>query len=136
MLAVSDRPVRYCVSHWIDVAIVLLPVVVMPLFRLVRVGRVLRLEQLLSWGRLHRERTLLTRGWRALLLLQVVQRLMGRASERRLRYLRELLRAKEEELADLRREITELEGHSARTAQDHPPGVSLAAEPEAARASS
>src|SRR5262249_59603946 len=45
MVAVSDRPVRYCVTHWIDVAIVLLPVVEMlPLFRLLRAGRGLGLE--------------------------------------------------------------------------------------------
>jgi voltage-gated potassium channel len=110
MVAVSDRPVRYCFVHWLDVAIVLLPAVEMlPLFRMLRLGRVLRLEELLRWGRLHRVQALGTRGWRALLLLQIVERLMGRAPERRLRQLRDLLQAKEEEVADLRREITELE---------------------------
>jgi hypothetical protein len=114
MVAVSDRPVRYCVVHWIDVAIVLLPVVEMlPLFRVLRLGRVMRLEELLRWGRLHRLQALVTRGWRALLLLQIVQRLTGRSPEHRLRQLRELLRAREEELADVRREIAELEGRRA-----------------------
>jgi voltage-gated potassium channel len=135
MVAVSDRPVRYCFSHWIDVAIVLLPLVEMlPLFRLLRVGRVLRLEQLLSWGRLHRLRTVGTRGWRAVLLLGVVQRLLRRTPEHQLRQLREVLRAKEEELADLRREITELEGRLARPAAGGPQGASPPLEPEAARA--
>src|SRR5438309_2265361 len=54
MAAVSERPVRYCFLHWIDLAIVLLPAVeVLPLFRLLRLGRVLRLDPLLRWGRLH-----------------------------------------------------------------------------------
>ena len=115
MVAVADRPVRYCFSHWINVAVVLLPAVEMlPLFRLLRLGRVLRLEQLLRWGRLHRLQALAMRGWRALLLLQVVHRLTGRSLEHRLRQLRELLQAKEEEVADLRREIEELEGRIAR----------------------
>jgi voltage-gated potassium channel len=114
MVAVADRKVHYCFTHWIDVAIVLLPLVeALPLFRLLRLGRVLRLEQLLRWGRLHRVQALVTRGWRALLLLQIVQRLASRSPERQLRQLRELLQAKEEEVADVRREIAELEARMA-----------------------
>jgi hypothetical protein len=115
MLAVTDRPVRYCLTHWIDVAIVLLPAVeVMPLFRLLRLGRVLRLEQLLRWGRLQRVQTVAIRGWRGMLLLQIVNRLMGRSLEYRLRQMKELLQAKEEEVADLRQEIGALEERIAR----------------------
>jgi voltage-gated potassium channel len=115
MVTVSDRPVRYCGLHWIDVAIVLLPVfAVLPLFRLLRLGRVLRLEQLLRWGRLHRLQAVAARGWRAFLLLQVVQRLTGRSPEHRLEQLRGLLQAKGEELADLRQEIRGLEESIAR----------------------
>jgi hypothetical protein len=117
MLAVADRPLRYCAQHWVDVAVVLLPAVeVLPLFRLLRLGGVLRLEELLRWGRLRRLQALALRGWRALLLLQVVQRLTGRSLEHRLKQLRELLQAKEEEVADLRREINELEERIARKA--------------------
>jgi voltage-gated potassium channel len=110
MLAVCDRRLRYCLQHWIDVAIVLLPVIeVLPLFRLLRLGRVLRLEQLLRWGRLQRMQAVAMRGWRAILLLQIVQRLTGRSLEHRVKRLQDLLQAKEEEVADLRREIQELE---------------------------
>jgi voltage-gated potassium channel len=119
MASVDDRPARYCVRHWIDVAIVLLPLVeVMPLFRLFRLGRVLRLEELLRWGRLHRLQSLALRGWRALFLLQIVQRLTGRSPERHLRQLQELLRAKQEEVADLRQEIEELGKRIAKQAAD------------------
>jgi hypothetical protein len=119
MVAVSDRPWRYCFLHWIDVAIVLLPVVeIMPLFRLLRVGRVLRLEELLRWGRLHRLQALVARGWRAFLLLQIVQRLTGRSPEKQLRQLQDLLRAKEEEVADLRCEIEECEERIAQKARN------------------
>jgi voltage-gated potassium channel len=117
MIAVSDRPWRYCFLHWIDVAIVLLPAVeLLPVFRLLRVGRILRLEELLRWGRLHRLQTLVARAWRAFLLLQVVQRLTGRSPERRRRKLLELLQAKEEEAEDLRREIKALEAPADRGA--------------------
>jgi voltage-gated potassium channel len=117
MVAVAAQPVKYCFRHWIDVAIVLLPLVeVLPLFRLLRLGRVLRLEQLLRWGRLQRAQTLAMRGWRAVLLLQLVQRLTGRSPEHQLKQLRELLDAKEEEVADVHREIKELEERIARKA--------------------
>jgi hypothetical protein len=117
MVAVSDRPWRYCFLHWIDVAIVLLPAVEMlPLFRLLRLGRVLRLEPLLRWGRLARLQALGSHGWRAFLLLQVVQRLTGRSLEGRRKQLQELLQAKEEEVADLRREIKELDERIVRRA--------------------
>jgi hypothetical protein len=110
MVAVAERPVWYCVVHWIDVAIVCLPAVeVLPLFRMLRLGRVLRLDELLRLGRLYRLRALFLRGWRAVLLLQLVQRLTGRSLENRRRQLLQLAQAKEEELADLRQEIEELE---------------------------
>jgi hypothetical protein len=128
MVAVSDRPWRYCFLHWIDVAIVLLPAVeMMPLFRLLRLGRVLRLEQLLRWGRLHRLQALVARGWRAFLLLQIVQRLTGRSLERQLKQLQELLQAKEEEVADLRRDIQELEKRIAQKAGSRPTSLPSAA---------
>jgi len=118
MTAVAERPVRYCFANWINVAIVLLPAVeVLPLFRLLRLGKVLRLEQLLRWGRLHRLQAVAMRGWRAILLLQIVQRMTGRAPEHRLKELRDLLQAKEEEMADLRQEIKELEERVARQHQ-------------------
>jgi hypothetical protein len=116
MVAVTDRKWRYCLLHWVDVVIVLLPVVeILPLMRLLRVGRILRLEQLLRWGRLARLKALFSHGWRAFLVLQIVQRLVGVSPERRLKRLRELLQAKEEEVAELRQEIREFEARLAAT---------------------
>jgi voltage-gated potassium channel len=130
MVAVSDRPWRYCFLHWIDVAIVLLPAVEMlPLFRLLRLGRILRLEELLRWGRLARLKALLSHGWRAFLVLQIVQRMTYRSPERRLKRLRDLLQAKEEEVADMRQEIKEFEERIRRkdlrhnTPAPYPPGT-------------
>jgi hypothetical protein len=121
MVAVSDRPVWYCFLHWIDVAIVLFPTVeVLPAFRLLRLGRLLRLEELLRWGRLSRLQALASRCWRAFLLLQIVQRLTGRSLEHRRDQLRGLLRAKEEEAADLRDEIKAIEDRIARRATRRP----------------
>ena len=117
MAEVAEHPWRYCLVHWIDAAIVLLPAIeILPLMRLLRVGRVLRLDQLLRWGRLHRLKALVARGWRALFLLQIVQRLTGRSLDKQRRQLLELVQAKEEELTDLRREIAEVEARMAQSA--------------------
>jgi voltage-gated potassium channel len=118
MMSVADHPLRYCCRHWIDLAIVLLPLVeILPLFRLLRLGRVLRLEQLLRWGRLQRLQAVAMRGWRAILLLQIVQRLSGRSLEHRLNKLLELLQAKEDEVEELRRDIRALRERIARKAE-------------------
>jgi hypothetical protein len=126
MVAVSDRPWHYCFFHWIDVTIVLLPLVeVLPMFRLLRLGRILRLEELLRAGQLYRLQALVLRGWRAFLLLQIIQRLTRRSPERRLEELQDLVRAKEEELAELRGEIRGLEATIAQKARCRTPAEPL-----------
>jgi hypothetical protein len=51
-------------------------------------------------------------------MLQIVQRLTGRSLEHRRKQLQDLLQAREEELADLRLEITELDERIARRNRD------------------
>jgi voltage-gated potassium channel len=110
MMAVTNRKLRYALTHWIDVTIIVLPMVqFLPLMRVLRLGRILRLEQLTRMGRLYRLQGLALRAWRALLLLEVIQRLTGQSLVQRLAKLRNLEAAKEEELDDLREEIARLE---------------------------
>jgi hypothetical protein len=66
------------------------------------------MQQVSRLGRAYRLRALAMKLWRAMLVLQVVQRLSGWSPEKRLKRLEELLRAKEEEVADLREEIARL----------------------------
>lgn len=106
MVSVSEKRVRYLARHWVDVVIVLLPLVdVLPALRALRA---LRLQQLTRIGRAYRLRALVMKLWRAMLVLEVMQRLTGATPEKRLRSLEELARAKQEELDDLRGEIDEL----------------------------
>ena len=108
-VSVAPSKLRYCVEHWLDLVIVLLPLLdFLPFLRVTRLGRLLRIEQMGRLGRVYRLRGLLTRAWRALLLLEVVARLTGRSKEKRLKRLEELLAAKEEEIAALRQEIAAL----------------------------
>lgn len=110
MLSVAEKKASYCLKNWTDVAVVLLPLVeFLPFLRLLRLSRLLQLQQLGRMGRMYRLRGLALKLWRALLVLEVMQRLTGYTPEKRLKRLRELLTAKEEEIADLRKEIAEIE---------------------------
>ena len=110
MITIVRKKILYIKNHWIDLAIILLPLV--EYLRALRIGRLLRLNQLTKLGRtarVFRMRGLLMRSWRAVLLLGVVQRLIHRTPQRQLESLRETIREREEELADLRERAVAVE---------------------------
>src|SRR5262245_6732684 len=110
MVSVAASKADYCVRHWVDVAIVFLPLVdFLPILRLMRLTGLLEFQQVGRLSRLYRLRGLVSRGWRAAVLLEVIQRLFGHYRENRLLRLKKLLAAREEEIAELRKEIAELE---------------------------
>lgn len=110
MVSVSARRVGYCLAHWMDLAVVALPVIdFLPILRVFRLTRVLQLQQVSRLGRAYRLRGLLLKGWRAILVLEMIQRLFGNYKKKRLHRLRELLIARQEEILDLKHEIAELE---------------------------
>jgi hypothetical protein len=115
LISLSENKLQFCVRHWIELLIVvlplaeLLPVLLTDLVPALRLLRILRLQQLGRFGRVYRLRALLTRMWRAFLLLELVQRLTGQTPQKRLRRLRELLAAKLEEVEQLQQEIARLE---------------------------
>ncbi len=109
MISVAKKKLRYAVSQWINLLIILLPLIeFLPLLRVLRLSRVLRLNKLSKMGRLYRLRGLALRAWRAILILGVLQRLFGGKLENRLERLEELLVAKQEEIEELEAEILEV----------------------------
>ena len=128
MISVADKKLRYCLQNWMDLAIVVLPLFeALPLLRLFRLTRLMELQQLTRLGRLYRLRGLLFKLWRAILLLDILHRLLGNQKEKRLRRLKELLSAKLDELADLHQEIDDLERELATAKPTEP----IMAEPSA-----
>jgi voltage-gated potassium channel len=118
MCAVAENKIRYAALHWVDLAIILLPVVYFALYvlpqilvqitPLARSLRILRLSQLSRMSRIYRMQGLALKAWRAFLVLEVVQRLSGRTLEKQLKQAEELLQAKEDEMDDIRQEIADL----------------------------
>lgn len=113
MIAVAEKKIRYCRQHWLDLAIILLPLISflrsLRVVRATRLARLARVEQLTRMGRLYRVRGLAMRGFRALLLLELLQRMFRIAPEKRLARLRERLQENEQEAAELCREIAATE---------------------------
>lgn len=111
--SLADSKFRYVKEHWLDLVIILLPLIAfLRLTRLARIGRVARYLRTEKLGRLLRTysmRALRTKLVRAVLLLNLLDRVFRRNPRKRLEALRRELQLKEQEIEELRRRIRELE---------------------------
>jgi voltage-gated potassium channel len=118
MAGLADDKVQYCSHNWVNLAVVALPLFdFLPILRLLRLTRLLEVQQMGRLARLYRLRFLLVRIWRAVLLLEIIQRLLGNYRVRHLKRLKRQLAAREEEVACLRQEIAEAEVGQSNTAR-------------------
>ncbi len=104
MSTVSQKRLIYIVQHWINLAIILLPLLAFlrgfQFIRLLRMGKVLKVYRLRGLG---------LRAWQGMVALEVLERLLHRDPESRLRHLREVLEEKEQDVRRLRRRIRNME---------------------------
>lgn len=121
MISIVDHKLQYAKEHWIDVLVIVLPLVAF--LRAARLGRVLRLQQLSRTVRMYRLRGLLMRAYRAVLLLEVIDRLLRRDPRQKLARLQRMVLLKEAELRQLREATSALE---ARLAEVDPPSAHAA----------
>ena len=105
-ISVADKKSAYAFNHWVDLAVVLLPMFeFMPFLRIVRLTRLMRLETLMAWVKYYRLYGVAGKGWRGLMVLQLIHRFVHRTPEARLVRLTVQLESKEAERQDLDREI-------------------------------
>ena len=116
-VSAARRPVRYCKERWLDLAIVVLPMLEFALTaladaaflsRLLRLSRAASPEQLARLGQMYRLRGLITKGWRAVLVLRLVAKLTGNTPQKQLRKLEEQIADAEIALAELKAQADEL----------------------------
>jgi hypothetical protein len=116
-VSASRRPFVYSRERWLDLAIVLLPVLefalstladAAPVARLLRLTRAVAPEQLARMGQMYRLRGLLMKAWRAVLVLRLVAKLTGNTPAKQLRKLEAQIAEAEAALADLRGQADEL----------------------------
>lgn len=105
------HPFIYSRDRWLDLAIVVLPMLefaltsfaeAAPLARLLRISRAVAPEQLARMGQMYRLRGLMMKGWRAVLVLRVVAKVTGHSPEKQLRALEAQIAEVEEVLAEMR----------------------------------
>jgi hypothetical protein len=120
-VSASRKPFLYSKERWLDLAIVLLPLLefalstlaeAAPVARLLRLTRAAAPEQLARMGQIYRLRGLLMKGWRAVLVLRLVAKLTGNRPEKQLRKLEAQIVEAEASLADLRAQAEELRRQS------------------------
>lgn len=111
MVTLAPKKLVYMARNWINLAIIVLPF--LAFLRGLRGVRLLWLGKGLGKAakalKVYRLRGLGLRGWRGMVALDLVERLLHRTPERRLKRLREILGEREREIARLRKRIQNLE---------------------------
>ncbi len=110
MVSVARKKIKYCRNHWIDLAIILLPLLsFLRSLQVLRATRVLRIQQLTKFARVYRLRGTAVKALRALLLLEIVHRFLVRDVDRAIDKLHRQLGDVEAEAKEIRRKIARLE---------------------------
>lgn len=109
MFSIAPRRFTYARQHWLDLVIICFPLIAfLRLARMSAVLRMLRVTRLQQLTKMFRLRGTFMRLWRAVLLLELLDRVF-RGPEKRLAALRERIEMREQEIAELRLEISRLE---------------------------
>ena len=112
MVSVAEKKFDYCKKHWLDLAIILLPLVsFLRTLRILRAGRLAKLgklQQLSRVVRVYRLRGVAMRAFRALLVLELLHRVLRTKPENRIKKLEDMRTEKLRELEDIDEQIAEL----------------------------
>ncbi len=113
MVSVAKKKVAYCKEHWIDLAIIILPLFsflrTLQMFRATRIAHFVRLPMLTKLARVYRLRGTAVKALKGLLVLEFFHRVAGTNPQRRIEKLRRQLDDVELEAKQIRREIVKLE---------------------------
>jgi hypothetical protein len=107
MISIVERKFRYCRQHWIDLLVIVLPLI--GFLRSLRLVRLARLQQVGKFTRLYRLRGSVLRAQRGMVVASVVERKLVRNPRKQLAQLKDTLVEKERETETLRKRIRELE---------------------------
>jgi len=111
MISVTRKKLAYCTKRWIDIAIICLPLILfmIPLLSFLPIARLARVSRLIRSTQLFRMKGAGLKAFQAMVLFSGTRRFGKRAHEKKLLRLKKLLREKEEELEELKLDITHLE---------------------------
>jgi hypothetical protein len=103
MIKVVERKLLYCKQNWIDIVVILLPLILF--LRAARLGRLIKLQQLSRTAKMYRMRGLALRTWRAFVTLDVIDKILRRTPAYRYEKIRSQIMEKERELCRLKAEL-------------------------------
>lgn len=106
MIMIVRAKVVYARKHWIDLAVILLPM--LAFMRMLRLSSAVRFNQISRTAKVFRLRGLAMRLWRAFVALEIIEMLIYRNPELRLERLEQKFEMKMEEVAFLRVDIQRL----------------------------
>lgn len=113
MVSVAEKKLIYCKEHWIDLAIIVLPLFSflrsLQLLRATGITQALRIPTLTKFARVYRLRGTAVKALRAMVLLELLHRILGGNVDRKIEKLQRQLAEAETEAKDLRRKISKLE---------------------------
>lgn len=113
MCSVAQKKLQYCKVHWLDLAIVLLPLLSflrsLRVLRATRLARLAKIQYLTKLGRVYRLRGLAIKGFRAMAVVDVMSRILPMTLERQVELLKEDLAENERAARDLQRRIASIE---------------------------
>lgn len=110
MLAASKRKIQYIKKNWLDLAIILLPLIsFVRSIRVLRLARFAKVQQVTKITRMYRMRGLLYKALRGLLLTTFIRKLLRISPDKTLKNLKQQRAVKQQEIEDLDQRITQIE---------------------------
>ena len=117
MVSATDKKFAYIKKNWIDLAIILLPLVSflrsLRIVRAANIAKFARVQQLSKMSRIYRMRGLVAKSIRALMVLEVLHRVLKTSPEKRIVKLSLRLEEMEEEANEIRSQIKRLQSQIA-----------------------
>ena len=115
LVSVAERKVDFCKANWLNIVIILLPLVAF--LRTLRLFRFLRLANAGKLMRAYRLRGVMTRAMRLALIFSLLDRIKQRNPEKYRLHLEEKIQEKEAELEELRAKLRHAESLPAKSDQ-------------------
>lgn len=105
MISVTPKKIKYVLRHWLEILVIALPM--LAFLRTARLGRLARLKDLSKTVRVYRTRGLYARWWRAIVALELLDRVQRLDLDSYLASLEDQYEEKREEISRLEQKLEE-----------------------------
>lgn len=110
MISATDKKLAYIKKNWIDLAIILIPLIsFLRTLRVLRLAKLAKIQKIAKLGRVYRVRSLGSKALRALMMFGLVNRILRITPQKRLNKLKDQHKERLLELAELENEIALVE---------------------------